>query len=216
MSDKIEFTRNYSDLSTEQGFQFEFYCDRCGNGFRTRFKPSVSGKVTGVMDAANSLFGGVFGKAADLTQQVRSAGWEKEQDEAFMTAMAELKGEFIQCPRCRSWVCRKSCWNTTRGLCKECSPDMGVEMAAAQASRTTEEIWAHSKMSEEDRQMLKEKSWREGVRATCPECEAPLESNVKFCPECGAKIKTSTHCTGCGAELRKGAKFCAECGTKAN
>jgi hypothetical protein len=32
---------------------------------------------------------------------------------------------------------------------------MGVEMAAAQASRTVEEIWAHSKMAEEDREMLK-------------------------------------------------------------
>jgi len=30
MSDKIAFTKNYSDLSTNQGFQFEFYCDRCG------------------------------------------------------------------------------------------------------------------------------------------------------------------------------------------
>lgn len=26
---KIEFTRNYSDLCTNKGFQFEFYCDKC-------------------------------------------------------------------------------------------------------------------------------------------------------------------------------------------
>jgi predicted amidophosphoribosyltransferase len=63
--------------------------------------------------------------------------------------------------------------------------------------------------------MLTEKSWREGVRATCPQCEAPLETNAKFCPECGAKIKGEKHCTECGAKLAEGAKFCAECGTKA-
>ena len=61
MSDNIEFTRNYSDLSTNQGFQYEFYCNRCGSGYRTRFRPSVTGAVTGAMDAANSLFGGFFG-----------------------------------------------------------------------------------------------------------------------------------------------------------
>jgi hypothetical protein len=49
-----------------------------------------------------------------------------------------------------------------------CSPDLGVEMAAAQSSRTVEEIWAHSKMAEDDREMLKESSWRAGVTASCP------------------------------------------------
>ncbi|RPI21253.1 MAG: zinc ribbon domain-containing protein [Chloroflexota bacterium] len=215
MSEKIEFTRNYSDLSTNQGFQFEFFCDRCGSGFRTHFSAFALGQVSGAMEAANSLFGGVFGKASDLAERARSAAWEKAHDEAFTKAMLELKPDFMQCPRCSSWVCQKSCWNTSKGLCKQCAPDSGVEMAAAQASRTTEEIWAHSKMAESDREMLQEKSWREGVRATCPQCNAPLAKNVKFCPECGAKIKQTAHCTECGAELAVGAKFCAECGTKA-
>lgn len=214
MGDKIQFTRNYSDLSTDQGFQFEFYCDRCGNGFRTRFKPSAIGTATTVMDTANNLFGGIFGKAADLTERVRSAAWEKAHDEAFGAAMQELRPDFIQCPRCSSWVCRKSCWNAAKGLCKECSPDLGVEMAAAQSSRTVEEIWAHSQVAEEDRQMLQEKTWRAGVRASCPDCGAPLAKNVKFCPDCGAKIAREPHCTGCGAKLMPNAKFCPECGQK--
>jgi membrane protease subunit (stomatin/prohibitin family) len=87
-------------------------------------------------------------------------------------------------------------------------------MAAAQANRTVEEIHAHSQMAEEDRAMLKEESWRAGVRATCPSCNAPLKSNVKFCPECGAKIQAQGHCTQCGAKLNPGAKFCGECGAK--
>ncbi|GAB4540047.1 MAG: hypothetical protein Kow0063_29480 [Anaerolineae bacterium] len=211
---KIEFTRNYSDLSTDQGFQFEFYCDRCGTGYRTRFVPSALGAVTSALDAAGGLFGGIFGRAADLGERARSATWEKAHDEAFVNAMQELKPDFIQCPRCSSWVCRSHCWNVKKGLCKECAPDLGVEMAAAQASRTVEEIWAHSQMAEEDREMLKEKSWREGVRATCPECNTPLAANVKFCPECGAKIQAQAHCTECGTKLSPGAKFCPECGTR--
>jgi membrane protease subunit (stomatin/prohibitin family) len=214
MAERIEFTKNYSDLCTEQGFQFEFYCDRCGSGYRTKFKPSVLGSVTGAMDTASSLLGGIFGKAADLSERARSASWEKEHDQAFVAAMQELRPDFVQCPRCQSWVCRKSCWNNQKGLCKQCAPDMGVEMAAAQASRTVEEVWAHSQMAEEDREMLTEKSWRKGVRATCPNCNAPLANNAKFCPECGTKIESQAHCIECGAKLAPNAKFCAECGAK--
>ncbi len=215
MSDRIEFTRNHSDLSTDRGFQFEFFCDRCGSGFRTRFQPSALGTVSGALDAASSLFGGLLNRAADLGERVRSAGWQRAHDEAFVVAMQELRPDFVQCPRCSGWVCRKSCWNVRKGLCKECAPDLGVEMAAAQASRTTEEIWAHSKMAQEDREMLKESSWREGARATCPQCSAPLAAKVKFCPECGARILVQKHCAECGAKLAPGVKFCTECGAKA-
>ena len=34
------FTRNHSDHSTEAGFQFEFFCDCCGNGFKSTFVAS--------------------------------------------------------------------------------------------------------------------------------------------------------------------------------
>ena len=100
MADKIEFTRNYSDLSTSEGFQFEFYCDRCGTGYRTPFKASLTGKVANVLDAAGSFFGGVLGRAANIGERVRSASWEKAHDEAFREAMEILKPDFVQCPRC--------------------------------------------------------------------------------------------------------------------
>jgi len=140
MVEHLEFTANYNDLSTEQGFQFEFVCGRCNSGFRTKFKPSLTGKVSGALDAASSIFGGIFGAAANIGDRVHSATWEKAHDDAFVEAAQEIRPHFIQCPRCQTWVCREKCWNTKKGLCKECAPDLGVEMAAAQASKSVEEI----------------------------------------------------------------------------
>ena len=156
MSDAIEFVRNHKDLCTDSGFQFEFYCDRCGSGFRTRFKPSVTGTMSKVLEAASGLFGGVLGRAARLSDRAHDATWEQAHDAAFREAVEELKPELIQCPRCSSWVCRESCLNTKRGLCKECAPDLGVEMSAAQANRSVEEVWAHAAMAEEDKKLAKD------------------------------------------------------------
>jgi DNA-directed RNA polymerase subunit M/transcription elongation factor TFIIS len=214
MTDKIEFTSNYSDLSTDRGFQFEFSCDRCGTGFRTRFKPFGASTVAGVLDTASSLFGGVFGQAADIGERVRSAGWQKAHDSAFVDAVEELRPDFVQCPRCSSWVCRRSCWNNRRGLCKECAPDVGVEMAAAQAEKTKQQVWEKAEVAEEDAKRLGKKEWKETHRATCPECGKPIDVNAKFCPECGAKIQKAAFCSECGAKVPAGAKFCPECGAK--
>ncbi|MHB1296001.1 MAG: zinc ribbon domain-containing protein [Anaerolineae bacterium] len=213
MANDVEYISNYEDLSTERGFQFEFRCDRCGTGYRSQFKPSATGTAGAIFDAASSLLGGVFNSAADLTERVRSASWQKAHDDAYAEAQTEMRPNFVQCPRCSTWVCRKSCWNTKRGLCKECAPDLGVEMSAAQASRSVEEVWAHAAMAEEDKKLGAE-NWRETIRATCPQCEAPLMTNAKFCPECGAKLKGAAHCAECGAKLTPGAKFCTECGAK--
>ncbi|MGQ9731976.1 MAG: zinc ribbon domain-containing protein [Candidatus Zipacnadales bacterium] len=213
MADELRFVRNYKDLSTERGFQFEFFCDRCGSGFRTRFQASVSGTASEILDTAGDLLGGIFSRVGEIGERVHSVAWERGHDAAFERAVEEIKPDFAQCPRCSSWVCRESCWNTKRGLCKECAPDLGVEMSAAQASRSVEEIWAHAAMAEEDKHLAKE-NWRQTIRATCPECEEPLATNAKFCPNCGAALKPELRCKECGAKLEPKAKFCPECGAK--
>jgi len=213
MADTIEFTSNYNDLSTDTGFQFEFVCGRCQSGYRSTFKASATGTANTVLQSASNLFGGVFNSVSNVADNVRSATCQKDRDKAFVEAGKEIQPNFIQCPRCKSWVCRAKCWNDKKGLCKECAPDLGVEMAAAQASKSVEEVWAHAKMAEEDKH-LSEADWRKGIRATCPKCEAPLSKNVKFCPECGAKIQADDKCGKCGAKLDPDAKFCGECGEK--
>jgi membrane protease subunit (stomatin/prohibitin family) len=214
MGDKvIEFVSNYDDLCTDSGFQFEFKCNRCNSGFRTRFKAFALGALSNLAHAANDLFGGSLGSIANAGDRVKSSAWEKAHDAAFEEAVNEIKPQFIQCPRCSEWVCRDGCWNMKKGLCKECAPDLGVEMAAAQSSRSVEEIWAHASMAEEDKKLATE-NWRENIRATCPACNKPLEMNAKFCPECGAKLKDYHFCTKCGEKILAGNKFCPSCGEK--
>jgi len=180
----IKFVRNYSDLSTDRGFQFEFYCDRCGTGYRTRFQASATGLVTGALDVASGLFG-VLGRVADVSERVHSAAWEKAHDAAFAVAVEEAKPHFIQCRRCTQWVCRELCWNTERGLCKECAPEVEAEYAAAQVEAEIEQgreaIRETEYLSAEEKKRLKK-----AVMAACPQCGAQV-SGGKFCPECGAQ-----------------------------
>lgn len=91
MSEVIEFGRNYSDLSTDRGFQFEFYCDRCHSSYRTPIQNTIIGALSGALDTASSLFGGVFGQAANLGERVRTAGWMKAHDDAFARAAREFQ-----------------------------------------------------------------------------------------------------------------------------
>lgn len=213
MSERIEFVRNYNDLSTDSGFQFEFICNHCQNGYRTKFQSFAAGTIDNLLDTASSLFGGIFSSASSVSERVKSATWQKAKDEAFIKATGEISPDFIQCPRCQNYVCREKCWNTKKGLCKGCAPDLGVEMSAAQSSRSVEEIWAHAAMAEEDKKLAKE-NWRDTIRASCPKCETPLQTNAKFCPSCGEELKSKKHCTNCGALLTSDSKFCAECGNK--
>ncbi len=46
MVEHIEFANNFDDLSTNQGFQFEFKCNRCANpGTEPNFNPPSPEKL---------------------------------------------------------------------------------------------------------------------------------------------------------------------------
>jgi hypothetical protein len=211
MAGEIEFTNNYTDQSTENGFQYEFKCNRCQNGYRTEFDTFEIAAATNVLEGASSMLGGIFGQAANVAQRAKSAAWEKSSDKAFKKAVEDIRPKFVQCPRCSAWVCKEQCWSEKKGLCKDCAPDLGVEMAAAQADKSVEEVWAHAKMAEEDKH-LTDADWRAGITASCPKCGAPQATNAKFCAACGTDLKTGKHCTQCGGKLQPDAKFCNECG----
>jgi membrane protease subunit (stomatin/prohibitin family) len=205
----VKFVRNYNDESTERGFQFEFYCDRCGTGYRTPFKASATGIAHEALDVASGLLGGVLGRAASVGDRIHSAAWERAHDAAFAQAVEEIKPSFRQCPRCSTWVCAEQCWNQKRGLCKNCAPDLAVEMSAMQAEAAVEaarEV-AHAAESEK----VSAQDFDEVIAARCPKCGEPI-SGGKFCSACGAPLAAEKFCTECGSKIPAGSKFCPQCG----
>ena len=205
----IQFTQNYRDLSTDQGFQFEFYCDRCASGHRTRFKPRPASVLNEALGAAGGLFGGLFGQAANLTDRAKSATWERAHDGAFQEAMRELMPGFHQCPRCTQWV-DGQCWVDARGLCKSCAPDVAEEAAQAQVEYEIQKTREAVYQAAAPREDLVSHT----VALTCQHCGAQTTGG-KFCPECGKPTARERFCGECGAKMPAAVKFCPECGTPA-
>ena len=46
----------------------------------------------------------------------------------------------------------------------------------------------------------------------CPNCEAQIPDEEKFCPECGVPLGDVKPCPHCGAAFLPGERFCGECG----
>jgi hypothetical protein len=205
----IQFTRNHTDHSTDRGFQFEFFCDRCGNGFMTEFQASAMGMAASALQTAGNLFGGILGRATSSAYEIERAVQGPAHDKAFRAAVEEATPNFRQCPKCTKWVCKASCWNDKRSLCYECAPDVETELAAAQAQTTVEQM----------KQKVQQQDLTQGLDVTseaaalCPACGARTQG-AKFCPECGKPLRPKNECAKCGTKFEVGTKFCPECGTK--
>ncbi len=216
------FTRNHNDLSTEAGFQFEFFCDCCGNGFKSTFLESSTygkRKKTESFGRSASALGGLLGgklgnlgwaveRGSDILRDKldeRSPQWRREQEEAFDTAQEEVRPHFRKCPACNKWVC-SDCWNEDEGLCTDCAPRESAYVAQARnkamrrnidETADTATVWAGK---------------LENRTTICPSCGKPA-GDGKFCNNCGAPLGLNK-CPNCGAEVALGLKFCGECGTK--
>jgi double zinc ribbon protein len=201
MPDVIAFTNNFTDHSTNTGFQFEFHCDRCGDGVRSSFHTSALGTASTVIDVASNLLGGLFG-ASGVANSARNATWQREHDSALRAAMEEVKPYFTRCSRCTGYVC-KSCWNESAGLCANCAPDMGGELAAAKSDA------ALRQMREKVDASVQFSGDISGKHTTCPKCGAPT-GDMKFCGSCGTPIGLRK-CPK-GHEVGPGMRFCGECG----
>jgi len=201
------FTKNYSDHSNNEGFQFEFFCDKCGSGVRSAFSLSTMGVATDVVTAASRLIGGFWGAAqasAQVKDMLRGPAWDK----AFAAAIEECKPRFRQCTRCGRWMCPEVCWNHDRKLCLECAPDLEREAASLQAHAAVEQ--ARAKIEKVDQTSGYDASVHSAA-SFCASCGAALTGG-KFCGECGKPVDTGK-CRKCSAAVSPAAKFCAECGT---
>ena len=203
----IKFTKNHNDLSTDTGFQFEFFCDRCGNGYQSNFEASATGMLSQGLNTAASILGGVFGGAAQIGENVHSAAWHQQKDAAFARAIDEVKSNFTQCRRCGKWVCKEVCWNNDRGMCKDCAPDLEQEYSAIQTQAAIQD--AQEKASTVD--YVSADKFKATIVGSCPHCGADVKG-AKFCPECGKPVKQGKFCKECGKPIEGKVKFCPECG----
>jgi membrane protease subunit (stomatin/prohibitin family) len=205
----IQFTRNHTDHSTDKGFQFEFICDRCGNGHMSEFKSSVSGLASSALRTAGDIFGGLLGQVSRGSYEIERAIRGPAHDKAFHEAVEEIKVNFCQCPKCAKWACLGTCWNQKRGLCYDCAPNVETELAAAQAQATVDQM--REKVKKLD--LTNDIDITSEAAALCPSCGSRTQG-AKFCPECGKPIRPKNECSRCGTKAEAGTKFCPECGNK--
>ncbi|MEO5763323.1 MAG: zinc ribbon domain-containing protein [Vicinamibacteria bacterium] len=205
----IEFTQNYQDLSTDVGFQFKFFCERCGDGFMSTFDRNMLGTAGGMLRSASSFLGDIFGKAADSAYEIQRAVGGTAHDSALTTAVTEIKPHFKKCRRCGNWLCEKTCWNSRAGMCKGCAPIAEEEETSLRAAAVGSQVSNDISVEEEARLAAK----KSAVATPCPKCGAATLGQ-KFCPECGTKIEAARFCEGCGTKLAPNAKFCGDCGHK--
>jgi hypothetical protein len=206
------FTRNYADHSNDTGYQFEFHCDKCGNGYRSSFQASALGVGSKIAKGLGSLFGGGSlwnaGNAADhIKDGLRGNAW----DDAFQNAIEEIKPKFHQCTRCGNWVCPDVCWNEARQLCEGCAPDLAEEAAHHQANIASSQI--ADKMRNVD--LVAGIDPTADMLSSCPHCQSRVQPGKKFCAGCGKPVGAGVKkafCTSCGAQLDAGSKFCGDCG----
>jgi len=220
MAGMVPFTDNYRDQSTREGYQFEFYCERCGNGYASSFQHSVTGFGGRLLSMGGDLIGGSIGEKAS------QLGWDAEwlrdgtrgstRDKQLAKAVAEVQQYFDQCHRCGQWVCDRICWNAERGLCTTCAPKLDQEIAGMQAAAQVSQL--NDKIQQVD--WTGGVNYRDQATALCGTCGQETGGG-KFCRGCGSALAAApaaagrAFCGNCGTKLAPGAMFCTECGTSA-
>jgi hypothetical protein len=213
------FTRNYTDNSTEAGFQFTFYCDLCQDGYKTQFIESQTYKKGSLLRGLSrgisigaSLLGAYrvgYGveRGADVLGEKfagMSPEWHKEHERALKWPKRGSR-HFHRCHKCRQWVC-DSDFNEEEGLCVECAPRMNVEVVHARSQKMVEDI------REKAANTTVFDGRIESKQITCPQCGKP-SGQGKFCNNCGASL-TQKKCPKCGTASPLETRFCGECGTR--
>ena len=131
MAALIPFTSNYTDVSTYEGYQFEFHCQRCGNGYRSAFRHSVTGFGGRLAALGGGILGGEIGARVQevglLAQWDRSSTRGSTNDKRLLEASEDVAGHFVQCRGCAEWVCRDVCWDGRAGCCTRCVPPPAPE-----------------------------------------------------------------------------------------
>ncbi|MFK4707656.1 ribosomal protein L32 [Roseateles asaccharophilus] len=186
---------NYRDVSTSMsdvsaGFQFEFYCEKCGETSRSAFRPYRKGQITGWLSRFAFMFHDLS-KASRATGAFAEAGGSGAKAEALEEARALAAALYERCTGCRKWVGRE-CWDGNAGSCRDCATKAAANSGGGYGSQGGYGAASGG--------------------AACPNCQTASQGG-RFCHECGFDM-ASTHksCPACGITLPRSARFCTDCG----
>jgi hypothetical protein len=211
---EMQFANNYRDLrnstGVDAGFQFEFFCERCSDRWRTHFKPYRSAQASGWLQKEASMFGGLLGNVSSVIDSMAQAGWHSARDEAFTEAVAAGKTYINRCGNCHDYVCNQ-CFDNANGLCFNCAPNVKVKITQARAQG--EVSAASEKASSEGQTRGGRMDVTQNMQLVCTQCRAETHG-AKFCPECGHRTAQQVACRACSTTPQPGTKFCTECGER--
>ena len=213
MAKIVEFVSKIEDLSTKEGYQFTFHCDKCHRGYTSSYKVASLGIAADLLGTAGSVledFGSFFGKSKEVVKEVQGAVGGKTQSDALAEAVEEVKPKFKLCSRCGHWVCVAVCWNVNAGLCEECAPNVKEELVSKQTHLTVEQL--EIRLRKED--LTKDMDVTTPAQViTCAKCGEDIAVGTKFCSGCGEPVRSvkGAFCSECGSKL-SGGKFCPSCG----
>jgi hypothetical protein len=186
VEDQLPIIGDVLDRCDQSGFQWEFRCKQCGNGYRSPHEHNVLGEGRGVLRMASSWFGGKVSEASWSLDAYNGGGGSGRKDRHYAKAVKAVLPSFRKCAECNRWVCAASCWNEPAERCTQCKP---VDRAAAAAARG------------------------ERITTRCTSCGAV--GIGKFCSACGNERDAPQQCPKCSAKVTTpGAAFCSECGGK--
>ena len=96
------FTKRTTDHSDRESFSFSFFCDICGEEWRSLTVPFESGGLTSIEH-----------------EEARQMLWAHEHKNAFEQANLDARMQFNTCPQCGKRVC-DGCFNQDSDICKKC------------------------------------------------------------------------------------------------
>lgn len=209
MTQHIPFTDNVTDLSNQDGYQFEFRCERCGNGFRSAFRRDPRAMGQKLARGLSGMLGGPIAQVGYMADRLLDRGTNSPaKDQALEAATVEIAPRFHQCRGCGDWVCGDGCWNADIGQCVRCSPVVVEELARLQAEARRTQL--QQRLETVD--LVGGMSLSEQARPMCPSCGAQARGG-RFCGECGGSLASTRSCSGCGEAVEPSARFCTGCGT---
>ena len=198
-----------------------FYCERCGNEYRST--PDMRTTIT--TDIGRKALGGflrnvpiVGGAVADslMAQDPRSV-YSLTPDQ-LQAAWGQVRDKFHECPTCLRIIC-PSDWDGEHGFCQDDTPRT-EDMARAQGEQAGAMIKGFATaFGLGDAVEKAQEAARQAAEAMprCPVDQATFPVGTKFCPDHGQPLiqpKAATvTCPVDGAEFPAGTKFCLEHGS---